>query len=132
MPFPTLRDFVQHLDRLGELHRVRAEVDPILEVAAVADRVMKSPAPRLAPTRDKADAAKLGGKALLFENVKGSKLPVAINTFGSYFRIGEALGCDSLDDLAARVQELIKPDVPTGILAKMSKGLDMLRLAQLP
>ena len=132
MPFPTLRDFVRHLDSLGELHRVRAEVDPILELAAVADRVMKSPASRLAPTRDRSDAARLGGKALLFEKVKGSPIPVAINTFGSYFRIGEALGCASLDDLAGRVQELIKPEVPTGLLAKLGKGMDMLKLAQLP
>jgi 4-hydroxy-3-polyprenylbenzoate decarboxylase len=132
MPFPTLRDFVQHLDRAGELHRVKAKVDPILEIAGVADRIMKSPAPHVAPTRDKSAAAKLGGKALLFENVAGSQMPVAINTFGSYFRIGQALGCDSLDDLADRVQQLIKPEVPTGILAKMAKGFDMLKLAQLP
>ena len=130
MPFPTLRSFLDHLDRLGELHRVRASVDPTLEVAAIADRVMKSPAPHLAPTRDKADAAKLGGKALLFENVAGSRIPLAINTFGSYFRIGQALGCDSLDDLAERVQELIRPEVPTGMLAKLGKGIDLLKLAR--
>ena len=132
MPFPTLRDYLNHLDLLGELQRVRAQVDPHLEIAAVADRVMKSPAPHLPTTRDLSAAAKLGGKALLFENVRGSKIPLSINAFGSYFRIGQALGCESLDDLAAKVQELIKPEVPTGILAKMQKGFDMLKLAQLP
>lgn len=132
MPFSTLRDFLSHLDQLGELRRVRAEVDANLEVAAIADRVMKSPAPHLAPTRDLSAAAKLGGRAVLFENVRDALMPLAINTFGSYFRIGQALGCESLDDLAARVQELIKPEVPTGILAKMQKGFDMLKLAQLP
>jgi 4-hydroxy-3-polyprenylbenzoate decarboxylase len=132
MPFSTLRDFVQHLEKLGELHRVRAEVDPVLEVAAIADRVMKSPASRLAPTPDKSYAARQGGKALLFERPRGSNVPVAINTFGSYFRIGQALGCESLDELAKKVQDLIKPEVPTGLMEKMKKGLDMLKLAGLP
>ena len=44
-PFPNLRSFLDDLNKHGELARVTAEVDPILEVAAVADRVMKSPAP---------------------------------------------------------------------------------------
>lgn len=132
MPFLTLRDFLSHLDRSGEVHRVRASVDPILEVSAIADRVMKSPAPHLALTKDKNPAATLGGKALIFEQVSGARIPLAINTFGSYWRICEALGCESLDALADKVQALIKPEVPTGLMDKMKKGLDFLKLATLP
>src|SRR5690606_4291288 len=60
MAFETLRDFVEHLDAHGELVRVKAAVDPVLEVAEVADRVMKSPAPHLSDEKDKSPASKLG------------------------------------------------------------------------
>ena len=132
MAFPTLRDFLGHLEQNGELHRVRARVDPLLEVAAVADRVVKSPAPHGHQERDKSAAAALGGKALVFENVAGASMPLAINTFGSYWRVCQALGTESLDQLAEKVQQLIKPDVPTGIMEKMKKGLDFLKLATIP
>ena len=84
-PAPTLRDFIDMLEREGELARVKTRVSPVLEIAEIADRMSKSPAPHApAAERDKNPAAKLGGKALLFENVEGSDIPVAINTFGSY------------------------------------------------
>ena len=129
MPFPTLRDFVDHLSQQGELSRIKASVSPKLELAAIADRVMKSPAHHPHKERDKHPAASMGGKALLFERVEGSQMPVAINTFGSYSRICSALGCESLDELAQRVQELIKPEVPTSFMDKMRKGLDLLKIA---
>ncbi len=132
MAFPTLRDFLNHLDQQNELTRVRAAVDPILEITEIADRVMKSPAPHAHSERDKHPAALLGGKALLFEKPLGSDIPVAINTFGSYWRVCQALGCTSLDQLADRVQQLIKPEVPTSLLDKMKKGLDLLKLASFP
>ncbi len=132
MAFPTLRDFIQHLDSSGELLRVKAPVDPILEIAAIADRSAKLPAPHSHVERDRNPAGKLGGKALLFENVKGSSIPVAINTFGSYWRICQALNTDSLDNLAARVQQLIKPEVPTSLLEKMKKIPDLMKMASYP
>ena len=132
MAYATLRDFVQHLDTSGELNRVKAQVDPILEIAAITDRVCKTAAPHKHKERDKHIAASLGGRALLFENVKGANMPVAINTFGSYYRICQALGCESLDDLADRVQNLIKPEVPTTLLDKMKKGMDLIKIAGFP
>jgi 4-hydroxy-3-polyprenylbenzoate decarboxylase len=132
MAFPTLRDFIQHLDTSGELLRIKAPVDPILEIAAIADRSAKLPAPHPHNERDRNPAGKLGGKALLFENVKGSSIPVAINTFGSYWRICQALNTDSLDNLAARVQQLIKPEVPTSLLEKMKKIPDLMKMASYP
>lgn len=131
MPFPDLQSFVAELERRDQLRRVRPEVDPILEISAIAERMMKSPAPEGldgAPATDPVHGG-CGGRALLFEDVRGSSVPVLINAYGSYARIKLALGCDSLDALAARVQALIKPEVPTTLLDKMKKLPDLVKLA---
>src|SRR5438874_766065 len=132
MPTETLSDFLALLDREGELARVKPAVSPTLELAAVADRVMKSPAPHGNNERDHNPAAKLGGKALLFENVQGSDIPVAINTFGSYWRVNQALGSESLDQLADRVQQLVKPEIPTTLMEKMKRLPDLIKMASFP
>ena len=121
MATETFGDFVQLLDREGELARVRARVSPVLEIAEIADRMSKSPAPHGHNELDRSPAAKLGGKALLFENVEGSDIPVAINTFGSYWRVNQALGTDNLTALAERVQQLVKPEIPTTLIEKMKR-----------
>lgn len=92
MAYQELREFLDELEKTGELHRVRVEVDPMLEVAEITDRMSKSPA---------------GGKALLFERVKGSRFPAATNVFGSYRRVCAALGVERLADLTLRVAELL-------------------------
>lgn len=132
MGTPTFRDFLDLLDRDGELARVKARVSPKLEIAEIADRTSKSPAPHTTSDLDKSPAAKLGGKALLFENVKGSDIPVAINTFGSYWRVNRALGTDNLENLAARVQQLVKPEIPTTLIEKMKKLPDLVKMGSYP
>src|SRR6266567_2336136 len=92
MAYQGLREFLDSLAETGELHRVRVEVDPLLEIAEITDRVSKSPD---------------GGKALLFEQVKGSRFPVATNLLGSYRRVCAALAVGKLDELAPRVTELL-------------------------
>ena len=87
MAYRCLHDFLARLEEMGELHRVKVEVDPDLEIAAVTDRCCKSPH---------------GGKALLFERVKGSAFPVVTNLFGSYRRICAALEISELDQLGRR------------------------------
>ncbi len=131
-PSPTFQDFLQLLERNGELHRVKARVSPMLEIAQIADRMSKSPAPHGNKELDRNPAAALGGKALLFENVEGSDIPVAINTFGSYWRVNQAMGTDNLEALAARVQQLVKPDIPTNLLDKMKRLPDLLKMASYP
>jgi 4-hydroxy-3-polyprenylbenzoate decarboxylase len=128
----TFSDFLELLDRQGELTRIKSKVDPILEIAEICDRVCKTPAPHGHHERDRTIPGTLGGKALLFENVQGSDIPVAINTFGSYHRVNLALGTDNLDALAERVQALVKPEMPTTLMEKMRKGLDLLKLASFP
>ncbi|HXE52812.1 MAG TPA: menaquinone biosynthesis decarboxylase [Tepidisphaeraceae bacterium] len=132
MPFETLSDFLAELDRQGELARVRARVSPILEIAAISERMSKSPAPHGHTELDRSPAANLGGKALLFENVEGSDIPVAINTFGSYFRINKALGTENLNALAERVQQLVKPEIPTTLMDKMKRLPDLMKMASFP
>ena len=78
MAYHDLRDWIAQLDRAGELKRIREEVDPILEIAEITDRVSK--AGRQAGVPGSAP----GGPALLFEQVKGYPgVSVLMNQFGS-------------------------------------------------
>ncbi len=125
-----LRDWIQILDKAGELKRIRAEVDPILEMAEITDRASKlRGAPGHAPGRIPATA---GGPALLFENVKGYPgARVLMNQFGSERRMRLALGVDSLDEIAGRIRALLEVKSPEGLLEKLKmlpKLADMGRL----
>src|SRR5688500_20356759 len=99
--YKDLNEFIAALDKERMLARISEPVDPILEIAAVTDRVSKSPG---------------GGPALLFENPTGYDMPVAINLFGSMRRMCMAMGVDSLDDLADQVEEITTPKMPGGII----------------
>jgi 4-hydroxy-3-polyprenylbenzoate decarboxylase len=128
----NLQEFLSQLDASGELARVAAPVDPLLEIAAIADRACKSPSPSPHSEPDKSPAGSLGGKALLFSNVKGSAFPLAINTFGSYRRMNLALQTESFAELAARVQQLVKPEIPTTLMEKMRRVPELMKLASIP
>jgi 4-hydroxy-3-polyprenylbenzoate decarboxylase len=132
MAIDTLFDISHHLATHGELARVRTRVSPILEIAEIADRISKSKSPHGHEELDRNPAGNLGGKALLFENVEGSDIPVAINTFGSYWRVNQALGTSNLEALAARVQQLVKPEMPTTLIEKMKKLPELLKLGSYP
>ena len=116
MAYDDLRDWIKALDRAGELKRVRTEADPILEITEIADRVSKS----------KDRQGTVGGKALLFENLKGypgSKL--LINQFGSARRMRMALEVDALDEISDRIRAFMDVKSPQGLLDKV-KMLPML------
>src|ERR1043165_7691730 len=129
MPTATLSDFLALLEKNNELARVQARVSPALEIGAICDRICKTPAPHGHSELDRSDAAKLGGKALLFENVEGAEMPVAINTFGSYWRVNQALGTENLEALAGRVGQLVKPEIPTTLLEKMKRLPDLIKMS---
>jgi hypothetical protein len=74
---------------------------------------------------------RLGGKALRFNRVEGSPVPLVINTFGSYRRMEIALGCEDggFEQLAAKIEHLVKPQPPVGLIDKMKKGLELAKVA---
>ena len=130
MPYPDLQTFLADLEERGQLRRVRARVDPVLEISEITARVSQSPAAGDAPPPPTDPVhGRRGGTALLFENVEGSDLPVAINVYGSYQRMRLALGCDDFEALAERVQQLVKPQMPTTLLDKMKKLPELARMA---
>jgi 4-hydroxy-3-polyprenylbenzoate decarboxylase len=92
MAYKSLREFIEVLDKAGELVRIKTFVDPVLEIAEITDRVSKTP--------DR-------NKALLFENT-GTEFPLLINSMGSEKRMCMALGVDTLDDVARDIEELFK------------------------
>ena len=93
MPY-DLHRFVEDLEAAGELKRVRAEVDAELEISEIYDRVVKR-----------------GGPALLFENVRGSSMPVLINAYGTDRRMRMALGREP-EDVGKDLMALIKTKPP--------------------
>lgn len=102
MAFESFRDWVNALDRAGELIRITEPVATELEITELADRQMKTPG---------------GGKALLLEkptvNGQPSPFPVAINTMGSWKRMALSLGANSVDEVAAELGSLMKAKPPT-------------------
>jgi len=112
MPYKNLRQFIARLEELGELRRVAVEVDPVLEITEIADRMSKS-----------------GGPSLLFERVKDSPHPLLINAFGSYRRMNLALDCENFDDIGARIESLVKIQPPAGIMEKLRMLFTLKELA---
>lgn len=90
--YKSLLHYINFLESKGELVRIKEFVDPVLQIAEVADRVSKSEG---------------GGKALLFENT-GTSFPLLINAFGSNKRIAYALGAGSVDDIPQRINILFQ------------------------
>jgi 4-hydroxy-3-polyprenylbenzoate decarboxylase len=108
-PPADLREWIALLEREGELVRVRAEVDPDLEITEIVDRTVKA-----------------GGPALLFEDVKGSAHPLLINQFGTERRMCLAFGAASLDDVARRLEDVLEMQPPQGLVEKV-RGLKRLK-----
>jgi 4-hydroxy-3-polyprenylbenzoate decarboxylase len=110
--FGSLRDFLEHLERQGDIRRVRVPVDPVLEVTEICRRTLR---------RD--------GPALLFENPKGSTMPLLGNLFGSTRRVAAALGRESVGELRAlgdTLAALREPRLPRD-LGEMIERFPLLR-----
>ncbi|HEU4472876.1 MAG TPA: menaquinone biosynthesis decarboxylase [Flavisolibacter sp.] len=90
MAYKNQQQFIESLERAGELVRISAYVDPRLEISEITDRISKTPG---------------GGKALLFENT-GYGFPVLMNAYGSEKRMCLALGVSHLDDVAREIERL--------------------------
>jgi 4-hydroxy-3-polyprenylbenzoate decarboxylase len=115
MPYNSLKDFVQVLEREHELKRISYPVKAELEITEIADRVMKS-----------------GGPGLLFENVVGKHIPVLINAFGSPKRMALALGVSNVEEIARDVEKLVQTKPPKSFKDKLHLLAELIRIAGIP
>jgi 4-hydroxy-3-polyprenylbenzoate decarboxylase len=118
MGYQDLREFIDLLEREGELFRIDTPVSCHLEIAEITDRISKSKGAE--------------NKALLFTNVTGYEMPVLINAFGSMNRICKSLEVENLDDIAQRIRKLIKPKVPETFMDKVALLPTLLEVGQFP
>ncbi|BCX88714.1 4-hydroxy-3-polyprenylbenzoate decarboxylase [Methylomarinovum tepidoasis] len=101
MKYRDLRDFLRLLEQRGQLKRIALEVDPFLEITEICDRTLKR-----------------GGPALLFENPKGSNIPLLGNLFGTPERVALGMGEESvaaLREVGKLLAFLKEPDPPKGM-----------------
>ena len=102
MAYDDLREFIRALEKNKELKRIPFEVDPHLEITEFADRAVKG-----------------GGPALLFENPKGSSVPVLINAFASERKMQVALEVSAVEEVAQRISEFLEMRMPQGLIGKL-------------
>jgi len=112
MIFNDIREFIDFLEDKKELVRIKTEVDPILEVTEITDRISKK-----------------GGPALLFEKVKGSQIPIAMNLFGSYQRMAWALGLEDFNEIGQKFSSLLKTDPNMKFMQKIEALFDLYKLS---
>ena len=117
MAYYSLREFIEQLEKNNELIRITDQVSPILEISEITDRISKQGG---------------GGKALLFENVEGSKIPVLINAFGSTKRINLALGVQNIEKIPADIDKYLKIVPPSSLLEKIKLLPMLLEAAAFP
>ena len=103
MYFDSLREYVESLEKVGQLRRIRTKVSVDLEIAEILRRVMY----------------KNEGPAILFENVEGFKIPVLGNAFGSLRRLKMALDMENFEEIGERMTTLTKLKIPHGLLNKV-------------
>jgi 4-hydroxy-3-polyprenylbenzoate decarboxylase len=110
MKYRDLRDFAAQLERQGELRRVAAPVSPVLEMTALADRVLRA-----------------GGPALWFEQPVGHTVPVLANLFGTPRRVALGMGAESTDELreVGRLLAALKEPDPPRSLKEVGRLWDM-------
>ena len=115
MPFEDLHEFLDYLEKNEELKRVKVEVSPDLEVSEIANRVMK-----------------INGNALLFEKVKGSKIPLAMNLFGTWKRMCAVLGVEDPIKIGERIAKTMRPKIPETVMEAISLLKDFKKILGYP
>ncbi len=113
MPIEDTSQFIEELEKDGELKRVKTEVDANLEVAEILRRTMYSQGP-----------------AILFENVKGYDMPILGNAFGSLKRLEIGLETTDFTEIGQRIVDLTKMEMPSGILNKIKKLPELSKMSE--
>ena len=118
MKYTDLRDFIDYLEKRGELVRITQEVDPYLEMTEISDRTLRAKGP-----------------ALLFENPKGCSVPVLCNLFGTPDRVAMGMGQESLSalrDVGTLLAFLKEPEPPKGLRDLWEKRHDFKQVLNMP
>lgn len=107
MSFKDLREFLDHLERHGQLKRITHPVDPAYEMTEISDRTLRA-----------------AGPALLFENPIGSNVPVLTNLFGTPERVAMGMGRSEVKELrevGKLLAYLKEPEPPRGFKDALDK-----------
>ncbi|MBD62132.1 menaquinone biosynthesis decarboxylase [bacterium] len=99
----NLSEYIKHLEKKNQLKRISEEIDPKIEITVIGEHYTRN-----------------NKEALLFENIKGSNFPLAVNLFGSKDRVSQAFGVNHIDEHSERIEQLLKPPKVSGILDAMS------------
>jgi len=113
MPIDDISQFIDELEKAGELKRIKTEVDSNLEIAEILRRTMYS-----------------NGPAILFENVKNYEMPVLGNAFGSVKRLEIGLETSDFTEIGERIVELSRMEVPSGFLNKIKKLPELSKMSE--
>lgn len=112
MPIEDLGEFVEKLEKAGEIKRIKTQVDVNLEIAEILRRTMYS-----------------NGPALYFENVKNYDIPVLGNAFGSLKRLEIGLETGDFTQIGQRIVDMTKMEIPTGLFEKIKKIPELSKMA---
>ena len=113
MPIDDIRRFMEELEKVGELRRIKTEVDANLEIAEILRRVSYTKGP-----------------AVLFENVKGHEMPVLGNAFGSMKRLEIGLETEEFSEIGQRIADMTKMEIPSGIFNKIRKLPELSKMSE--
>jgi len=116
MAYKDLQDFINILKEKNELLEIDFSVNSDLEITEITDRASKKQG--------------LENKALLFKNVEGYEMPVLTNAFGSFERMALSLGVNNVKEIAARIYELIKPEIPDSLIGKAALAPKLFEISQ--
>ncbi|MGE0242373.1 MAG: menaquinone biosynthesis decarboxylase [Nitrososphaeraceae archaeon] len=103
MTFDSLSEYIDALESIGKLHRVKTEVDTNLEIAEIMRRMMYSG----------------NSPVILFENVKGYAMPILGNAFGTIDLLKIALNIQDFKEIGTRVTDLTKLKIPSNLFDKL-------------
>ena len=113
MPIEDISEFIEKLEKAGELKRVNTQVDSNLEIAEILRRTMYA-----------------NGPAILFENVKNYDMPVLGNAFGSMKRLEMGLETSDFTEIGQRIVDMTKMDIPSGFLNKIKKLPELSKMSE--
>jgi len=95
----NLSDYIKNLEQKKDLVKIKQEIDPKIEITVIGEHFTRN-----------------NKEAILFENIKGSKFPLAVNLFGSKKRVSSAFGVSHIDEHAERIEGFIKPPKVSSIM----------------